>query len=389
MTERGQPRVSVITATYNGTPFLSTAIESVLAQSFEDFEYLVVDDASTDESAEIVAAMARRDRRVRLIRVNVNLGPAGALNRAMALVRGEYVAVLDHDDLALPERLARQVDFLDSHAEVGAVGAQVRTIDSAGIPIECWHYPTHPAGARWELLFGASLLHSASMFRHALLVRLGGYSERHSYLCDYEQLVRLAEVSQVTNLPEELACYRESTTQVSAGHRRRQYGQALLLQYAVQRRWLGLRPDLGVFATLYHWGRGIAPASAAMATPAMELLESIYRRYCDLIPLPDSDRAAVDSRCARRWLRMAHHAYHALRGASRSCWLQARRLDPHSTHLPSAHAILQKRRAAFDPARSLPLPDHREPRCTTAQSSISGASGSSGLTTAMVRRWIR
>ncbi|MEW6364185.1 MAG: glycosyltransferase [Acidobacteriota bacterium] len=371
MTELGHPRVSVVTTTRNGARFLSAAIKSVLAQSFEDFEYVVVDNASTDDSAEIVSDMARRDRRVKLIRGSVDLGPAGGLNRAIGFVRGEYVAVLDSDDLALPERIGRQVDFLDRHIQVGAVGAQVRIIDSASAPIGRWQYPTHPAGARWELLFGASLLHSASMYRHSLLAQLGGYSERHPFVCDYEQLVRLADVSQVVNLDEELACYRRSSTQLSVIHPRRQQGEAMLLRYAIQRRWLDLRPDLGVFAKLFQWGCGTAPATTAEATAAMEMLELLYDRYRHVTPLSDGDRAAVDSRCARRWLRMAHHAYDTLREASRHCWQQAHRLDPQLTRTSSAHAILHKRRGAPDSAVNLPPPDHHEPRDRTAQFAIS------------------
>jgi glycosyltransferase involved in cell wall biosynthesis len=111
----------------------------------------------------------------------VQLGPAGALNRALAVAQGDYVAVLDHDDLALPERLARQVAFLDAQPEVGAVGAKVRFIDEAGATIRAQSYPTDPAVARWQVLFGASLLHSASMYRRSLLQQLGGYSTKHSY----------------------------------------------------------------------------------------------------------------------------------------------------------------------------------------------------------------
>jgi glycosyltransferase involved in cell wall biosynthesis len=132
MSDTSFPRVSVVTATYNGARFLPAAIESILAQSYTDFEYVIVDDASTDASAAIATDYAAQDNRVRLVTNPVRLGPPGALNRALAAVQGDYVAVLDHDDLALPERLARQVAFLDAQPAVGAVGAKVRFIDEAG-----------------------------------------------------------------------------------------------------------------------------------------------------------------------------------------------------------------------------------------------------------------
>ncbi len=218
MVDPTSPRVSVVTATHNGARFLAAAIQSILGQSYSDFEYVIVDDVSTDASAAILAGFAAHDSRVRVVTNSVQLGPAGALNRALAAAQGSYVAVLDHDDLALPERLARQVAFLDAHPEVGAVGAQARIIDEGSATINHQAYPTHPAVVRWQLLFGASLLHSASMYRRVLVQQLGGYSEDHPYLCDYELLGRMAEISQITNLPEELACYRRSQTQVMSQH---------------------------------------------------------------------------------------------------------------------------------------------------------------------------
>jgi glycosyltransferase involved in cell wall biosynthesis len=340
MADTPSPRVSVVTATCNGARFLSAAIESILAQSYPDFEYVIVDDASTDASAAIIAGFAAQDSRIRLLTNPAQLGPAVALNRALAAAQGDYVAVLDHDDLALPERLARQVAFLDTQPEVGAVGAQVRIIDEAGAVIREQPYPAHPAVARWQVLFGASLLHSASMYRRRLLQQLGGYSAAHPYLCDYELLARLAEVSQIVNLPDTLACYRRSATQVSATHRTPQDGQMLLLQYAIQQRWLGLRPDLATFFALRRWGLG-APPSAAQATAAIAQLEMIYDRYCAVTPLSADAHAAVAQACARQWLGLAHRAYASQRAASRVCWRNARRLDPQVLRRPETLAWLR------------------------------------------------
>ncbi len=342
MADESSPRVSVVTATYNGARFLSPAIASILAQSYPDFEYVIVDDASTDASPAILAGFAAQDSRIRPVTNPAQLGPAGALNRALAAARGDFVAVLDHDDLALPERLARQVAFLDAHPEVGAVGAQVRLIDEAGATIRSQSYPTDPAVARWQVLFGASLLHSASLYRRSLLQQLGGYSLKHAYLCDYELLARLAEITEIANLPDTLACYRRSTTQVSATQRTPQDGQMLLLQYAIQQRWLALRPDLATFFALRRWGFGAPPASAAQATAAIAQLESLYDRYCAVTLLTADARAAVAQSCARQWLRLAHHAYTTQRAASRACWRNACRLDPQMLRRPETLAWLRR-----------------------------------------------
>ncbi len=336
------PRVTVITATHNGERFLAPAIASILAQSFANFSYVIVDDASIDATAQIIARYAAQDARILAVANATQLGPAGALNRAQAFAQGEYVAVLDHDDLALPERLAQQVAFLDAHPEVGAVGAQVRLIDEAGTEIKQQSFATHPAVVRWQVLFGASLLHSASLYRRSLLRQLGGYSEAHPYLCDYDLLARLAVVSQITNLPDTLACYRRSATQVSATQRTPQNGQMLLLQYAIQQRWLGLRPDLATFAALRRWGHGTPPGSAAQADAAIVQLETLYERYCSVTPLTADEHAAVSQACARYWLALAHHAYTTQRAASRICWRKASRLDPHVLQRPEVRAWLRR-----------------------------------------------
>jgi glycosyltransferase involved in cell wall biosynthesis len=342
MAEPSCPRVTVITATYNGARYIEAAIESILSQTFGAFEYIIVDDASTDATPEILAAYAARDLRIRTVHNAANLGPAQALNRALAAARGDYVAVLDHDDLALPERLACQVAFLDTHPAMGAVGAQARAIDESGSDVKPINFPLHPAAARWQLLFGASLLHSASLFRRALLQRVGGYSAQHPYLCDYELLVRLVEHCAITNLPDILTCYRHSPTQVSAVSRVAQSGQKLLLQYSIQQHWLGLRPDLGVFRRLLEWRYGAPQCTPIEADAAIRWLDVLFARYGEVMTLDGSDQAAIAQICMQRWLVMAHHAYYPLRSASRVCWQHACGLGGDLMRSPETFALLRR-----------------------------------------------
>ncbi|MEX1019736.1 MAG: glycosyltransferase [Litorilinea sp.] len=321
------PRVTVLTATYNGTRYLAATIESVLAQTFEDFEYVVVDDASTDESAQMVADFAARDARIRLVRNAENLNPAGALNRGLAVARGEYLAILDHDDLALPNRLAAQVAFLDAEPDFGAVGAQARCIDETGATIKKFLYPVDAAVARWNLFFGATLLHSASMYRRALVAEVGGYSAQHKFICDYDLLIRLAERSRIGNLPDELTCYRRSTTQVSANNHRPQTGQMFLLQYAMQARWLGVRPSLQVVNDLVDWLYSRrAPAQGAVAV--VEWMRAMWERYVDSVALSAEDTTVLGRALGQRWMSMAHTTYAGQRELARVCWSRAWEHDP-------------------------------------------------------------
>ena len=122
------PVVSVVMCTYNGERFLRPAIESILNQTFRDFE-LVVDDGSTDRTPRILAEFKARDTRVIVLTNERNLGIAAATNRGLAAARGEYIALQDHDDISLPHRFQTQVDFLNSHSEIALVGSDATLID--------------------------------------------------------------------------------------------------------------------------------------------------------------------------------------------------------------------------------------------------------------------
>ncbi len=126
------PRVSVLMSVYNGERFLRDSVESILGQTFTDFEFLILDDGSTDSTCEILEEYANKDARIVLVRNDRNLGLTRSLNKGLRLVRGEYLARQDADDISLPKRLEMQVKFLDAHPEVGVVGSALEIIDENG-----------------------------------------------------------------------------------------------------------------------------------------------------------------------------------------------------------------------------------------------------------------
>lgn len=213
------PRVSVLIAEYNAGPFLAAAIDSVLAQTFTEFDLVVVDDASTDGSRGIVEGY--RDSRVRLIVNDRNLGAGGARNRGLGAISSEYVVFLDGDDLCFPQRLARQVAYLDEHPDVAAVGAQARLIDIAGRTIGEVRRPVTELGIRWWRIFGSPLIHSSVMLRRAVVWdELGGYEEAFRFGEDFDLWYRMAKRYAIHNLPETLVAYRfdpHSSTSTARG----------------------------------------------------------------------------------------------------------------------------------------------------------------------------
>ena len=180
------PDVSVVMSVYNGGPFLGQAIESILGQSHSDFEFIVIDDGSSDDSADTIASY--RDARLRVVRHTENAGLASRLNEGFALATGRYIARMDADDVSLPDRLARQIKFMKADAYVGACGTWV---DVAGDGVsQRWEYPTSHKAIHARLLFDCAMAHPTVMFDRIRLQK-ARLSYDSSYPCaqDYDLLV--------------------------------------------------------------------------------------------------------------------------------------------------------------------------------------------------------
>jgi hypothetical protein len=198
---------------YNAAPYVGDAIRSVLTQTFADFELLVIDDGSADSSAEVVASFS--DPRVRFVRNERNLGLTPTLNRGLSLAHGAIVARQDADDLSEPDRLARQVAFLDAH-DVALVGTWYRKIDADGHVTADRRLPVRDAELRWAMLSYCPIVHSAATFRRDAVMALGGYDERFVYAQDFDLWSRLARHHHVANVPEILVRIRVLPTSLTA-----------------------------------------------------------------------------------------------------------------------------------------------------------------------------
>ena len=209
-----RPEVSVIMAVRDGGAFLAEAIASIRAQSFPDWELIVVDDGSTDGSDGVLQAAARSESRLRVIRQE-RLGLVAALNRAVAEARGEYLARMDADDRAHPERLGRQRAFMAAHREVGVLGSAMRRFGAArGV----WRRPVQDADLRAALLFEAPFAHPTVMLRRSVWDAAAGEGYREDYRAaeDIDLWARLAPYTKFANLREPLLDYRVHAGQVTA-----------------------------------------------------------------------------------------------------------------------------------------------------------------------------
>jgi glycosyltransferase involved in cell wall biosynthesis len=202
------PLISVLLAVHNGGPLLDEAIHSILSQTFGDFELLVIDDGSTDDSYKRAAAF--NDPRIRIIRNETNIGLTRSLNRGLAEARGEYVARQDADDISRPNRFAAQMQFLRENRDVVLVGTSAVRINPKGAKIGTNDMPTTHEAIRWASLVDNPFLHTSVMFRRAVVQQeCGGYDEEFSVCQDYALWTRIAAKHRVANLPERLVLMRE------------------------------------------------------------------------------------------------------------------------------------------------------------------------------------
>jgi GT2 family glycosyltransferase len=235
------PQVSVIMPVRDAGAWVTEAMASLTAQTFADFELLVIDDGSNDATRAILDAAAPGDRRIRIIRT-APLGLVAALNRGLAEARAALVARLDADDRALPQRLAMQVGYLAQHADVGLLGSWAQRIDAQG-NVSCRLTPETRADELARILAARNpFIHSSVMLRAELARRLGGYRSAFASAEDYDLWLRMAEISRLANLPEVLVQYRRHPASASRQFANRQAFSVRLAQRAAQWRRQG-RPD--------------------------------------------------------------------------------------------------------------------------------------------------
>lgn len=200
------PKVTVLMSIYNGERNLHEAIDSILNQTFENFEFLIVNDGSTDATTLILQGYS--DPRIKIITNEKNVGLTRSLNKGLRMARGRYVARMDADDVSLPQRLGRQVEFLDRNEKIGAVGTAVKNIDKNRRFLGKHYVRGDHAILRAYLLINNIFRHPTLMIRRDLVEEIGGYDESLFFGQDYDLLWRLGRVTELANLPDALLLYR-------------------------------------------------------------------------------------------------------------------------------------------------------------------------------------
>jgi len=242
------PRLSVVMPVHNALPFLDESISSIVEQTLDDFEFVILDDASTDGSVELLREWSGRDKRINLHESQTRLGLSGSSNAVIAKARAPIVARMDADDIAHPDRLRRQWAILETRPDVVLIGALCNGIDASGREVR--------PRDRWRLVRRSALIpfpHGSAMFRREIFDRVGGYDEASNGAEDQDLFSRMATCGRVMTLPDSLYSYRYHANNATLSNSKRavsenhsQNGETLDAFYMLgaMRLWAGNPPML-------------------------------------------------------------------------------------------------------------------------------------------------
>jgi glycosyltransferase involved in cell wall biosynthesis len=225
--DKTQPLVSVVMPVFNNDNFVSNSINSILKQSYRNFEFIIVDDGSTDSSAEIIREF--NDERIQFIHHDENRGNYGCRNEGINLSKGKYVCVMDSDDEALPIRIETQVAFLEKNKDILAIGSQFELIGSD----ISFYQPQNYDLIKVLLISNNMFLHPSLLIRKGILDQIEGYNEIYYYSSDYDLVCRLSTIGKIINLPSVLMKYRVHNSQISIlkKEKQKEYANNIRLRY--------------------------------------------------------------------------------------------------------------------------------------------------------------
>ncbi len=214
------PKITVLMSVYNGEKFLKESIDSILTQTFEHFEFIIINDGSTDRSLDIIKSY--KDSRIKLINNSVNVGLTKSLNYGLTVAIGEFIARQDSDDISYPTRFEKQIKYLNENKDIVLLGTQAKIIDSRGelkrIPIG-WVKPLEQTEIKWICMFDSPFIHSSVMMRRKIIWdNYSGYDNNYRTSQDYELWSRVVYENKCENLNEQLISFRFTTNSISSNY---------------------------------------------------------------------------------------------------------------------------------------------------------------------------
>ena len=208
-------KISVVMPVYNNEMYLQDSIESILNQTYGDFEFIIVDDSTSIQTKELLTHYAIQDRRISILTNQTNAGMYNARNKGIRAAKGKYIANMDEDDISLSNRFERQVQYLDHHPEIAVLGGQIIFVNSNGNEFQRSNYPLSPGLVRWGLIFGCQLANGLVMMHRELFSNESFYYGNSLIAEDFALWTRIGTHHKMANLPDYLYLYRIHGSNIS------------------------------------------------------------------------------------------------------------------------------------------------------------------------------
>jgi glycosyltransferase involved in cell wall biosynthesis len=321
------PIVSVVMPAFNAAEFLDEAVSSILDQTFRDFEFITINDGSSDDTPSILERYRKADHRVHVYHQE-NQGIIGALNRGCRLARGKYIARMDADDISLPHRLERQVDYIERYPEIGILGTWIYKIGSDGSVVGSWCPSSSGNVLKWKHFFGGSTCHPSVLMRRSVLERIDYYRPGSAPIEDEDLWRRASAITDFGNVPEFLFKYRVwngstfQSLQKTSGE-----AQINLLRSFISDFLKTTVPLHAVAGLKLKKCKNLEQVLAAAA-----LLESLYRRFQEANSLTPRERFEISSNAATRMALLAFQALQFKSVKSLSLLIRSVRLNYRLLH---------------------------------------------------------
>lgn len=288
--EKKVPVVSVIMPVHNAEDYLSDAIESILNQSFQSFELVIVNDGSNDKSAEILDYYACKDERIIVHTMNKNMGLITTLNYGCQVARGKYIARMDSDDISLPNRFGKQVRYMDENHSVGLLGSAVQVIDENGVSGVIWKFPETHGVIKWIMCFYDPLVHPVVMIRREIISHTQ-YRKERKHAEDYDLWSRLIWNTKAANLPDVLLQLRKHKASISSTHYDEQKNVGSIIQRDMINRVLEDDIAIEVIEVFKQKGR----IEKLAYSNALHLIGRLYRKFQRCEDLGKEELKAIKS----------------------------------------------------------------------------------------------
>jgi glycosyltransferase involved in cell wall biosynthesis len=356
MNQSEHPLISVVMAAYNGGALIEETVASVLAQDLPDFELIVVDDASTDDTLARLRALT--DPRIRVIAAPVNGGPVVARNMAFAVARGRYIVGLDQDDLCHRTRFSTQVAWLEAHPEAVLVASAVELLESGSVRSPLSPLRTTPALIDWRLQFGNPLVWSSVMIRADALRRLAVFERPQClYAEDFDLYHRLSAHGTLARIDQPLLTYRIHPGGASRRYTETMDNSATRVLAETYTGLFGADAQAAARLAVVHFTGGVALPDAAALDRLTRVVGTVHDRFCATRRLSGLDRALIAGEYSRMWWRVADASVRSgaiAPGVARSACPGGLRTRHLSARRAASSAVIGAGRALFSRWKALP-----------------------------------